>query len=221
MTKGPMNEGQWTGMPESTEEQIEEEVVSLILGIMERKKRNDRLGAKWKVGTTTDVEKRLMKLRNPQAETAFAISRWHRGSPKRAAIEISKYHGMEMEGIPDEEDTSIYVYTDRPPTKHERKQREKEPLTIKQKRIFRAIKEYVETNGRGPIKREVMRLAGHKSAATTYGFLDILEKKNWIIVDEGRKPIELILRIIPLSLTHLDLCLAFANNLSGIDRAGL
>ena len=192
MTKGLMNEGQWMGMPESTEEQIEEEVVSLILGIMERKKRYDRPGAKWKVGTTTDIEKRLMKFRNPQLETAFSISSWHRGSPKRAAKEISEYHGMEMEGIPDEEDTSIYVYTDRPPTKHERKLREKEPLTIKQKRIFRAIKEYVESNGRGATKREVMRIAGHKSATTTKGYLNILDKKNWIIVDEGQKPIELI-----------------------------
>ena len=58
-----------------------------------------------------------------------------------------------MEGIPDEGDPYIYAYTDRPPTKDERKQREKEPLTLKQKRIFRAIKEYVESNGRGPTKR--------------------------------------------------------------------
>ena len=35
MTKGPMNKGQWVAMPESTEERIEEEVVSLILRIME------------------------------------------------------------------------------------------------------------------------------------------------------------------------------------------
>ena len=185
-----MNEGQWVAMPESTEERIEEEVVSLTLRIMEWKKRNDRPGAKWKVGTTTDEEKRLKKLRSPQ--TALAISSWERGSPERAAKEISEYHGMEMEGTPDEKDTYIYAYTDRPPTKHERKQREKEPLTKKQKRIFRAIKEYVESNGRGPTKSEVTRIAGHQSSSTTNGFLNILDKKNWIIVDEGRKPIELI-----------------------------
>ena len=189
MTKGPMNEGQWVGMPESTEEEIEEEVVSLILVIMEWKKKNNRPGAKWKVGTT-DAKKQLRKLSSLQ--TALPISSWKRGSPKRAAKEISEYHGMEMEGISDEKDPYIYAYTDRPPTKHERKQREKDPLTLKQKRIFRVIKEYVDSNGRGPTKREVMRLAGHRSPTTTYGFLEILDKKNWIIVDEGRKPIELI-----------------------------
>ena len=131
MTKRPMNEGQWVGMPESTEERIEEEVVSLILGIVEWKKRNDRPGAKWKVGTTTDAEKRLRKLRNPQIPISF--SSWKRGSPKRAAKEISEYHGMEMEGIPDEEDTYIYAYTDRLPSRHERKQREKEPTYRKTK----------------------------------------------------------------------------------------
>ena len=190
MTKGPMNRRQWVAMPASTEEQIEKEVISLILGIMEWKKRNDRLGAKWKVGTTTDAEKLLWKLRSPKIPIVF--SSWHRESPKRAAKEISEYHGMEMEGIPDEEDTSIYAYTDRPPTKHERKQREKDPLTLKQKQIFRAIKKYVETNGRGPTKREVMRIVGHRSSATTNKFLDILDKKNWIFVDEGRKLIELV-----------------------------
>ena len=39
MTKGTMNKDQWMGMPEPTEEQIEEEVVSLIGGIMEWKKK--------------------------------------------------------------------------------------------------------------------------------------------------------------------------------------
>ena len=190
MTKSPINENKWVTMPESTEERIEEETVSLIRMIMEWKKRNDRPGAKWKVGTTTDVEKLLSNLRSPQI--AQTISSWERGSPRRAAEEIFEYHGMEMEGIPGKEDTYIYAYTDRPPTRDERKQREKEPLTIKQKRIFRAIKEYVESNGRGPTKREVMRIAGHRSAANTNRFLDILDKKNWIIVEEERKPIELV-----------------------------
>ena len=157
---------------------------------MEWKKRNDRPGAKWKIGTTTDTKKRFSKLKGPQI--ALACGSWKKGSPKRAAEEISEYHGMEMEGVPDEGDPYIYAYTDRPPTKHERKQREKEPLTLKQKRIFRTIKGYVESNGKGPTKREVMRIVGHKSATTTYGFLDILDRKNWIIVEEGRKPIELI-----------------------------
>ena len=190
MTKGTMNKEQWTGMPEPTEEQIEEEVVCLIRGIMQWKEKNDRRGAKWKIGTTTDSDKRLSKLKG--SEIAQDFGSWKKGSPKRAAEEISEYHGMEMEGIPDEGDPYIYAYTDRPPTKHERKQREKEPLTLKQKRIFRAIKEYIESNGRGPTKREVMRLAGHRSPATTNRFLEILDKKNWIIVEEGRKPIELI-----------------------------
>ena len=190
MTKGTMNEEQWVGMPEPTEEQIEEDVVFLIREIMQWKERNDRLGAKWKIGTTIDSEKRLSELKGSQIALAFGI--WKKGSPKRAAEEISEYHGMEVEGIPDEGDTCIYAYTDRPPTRDERKQREKGPLTLKQKRIFRAIKQYVESNGRGPTKREVMRLAGHRSTTTTNRFLDILDRKNWIIVEEGRKPIELI-----------------------------
>ena len=99
---------------------------------------------------------------------------------------------MELEGTPHIEDTWIYAYTDRPPTRRERQQREKEPLTVKQKILFRAMRDYVENNGKGPTKAEVQRLAGHRSATTTKGFLRILDRKNWIILSEGNNRIELI-----------------------------
>ena len=180
----------WTGMPEPTKEQIEEEVVFLITKIMEWKKRNDRPGAIWKVGTTKAAQKRLSKLKDCQP--VIGLSGWEKGSPQRATQEIAECHGMEMEGNTSEGDEEIYAYTDRYPTKDERRQREKEPLTLKQKRIFRIIKEYVTCNERGPTKRDVMRIAGHRSTTTTNGFLDILDRKNWIIIGFGRQRIELI-----------------------------
>ena len=182
----------WSGMPESTTEQIEKDVVSLIATIMEWKKRNDRPGAKWKIGTTRDAIERLEKLNDCQAQTALGLLSREKGNPQRAAQEIAEYHDMELDGNTSEEDTEIFTYTDRSPTKDERRQRVKVSLTVKQKRIFWIIKEYIVRNGRGPTKRDVMRIAGHRSPTTTNELLDILDRKNWIIVGFGRQCIETI-----------------------------
>ncbi len=109
----------WVGMPQPTEQQIEEEAVSLILGVMKFKKNNDRPGAKWKVGTTRDAEAYLENLSGTQM--GIALSRWHHGSVQKAAQEIAEYHGMEIGGTANEIDETIYAYTDRVPTSDERK----------------------------------------------------------------------------------------------------
>ena len=176
----------WVGMPQPTEEQIEEEAVSLIRGVMEWKKRNDRPGAKWKVGTTKDAVAWLENL------SAIALSGTHHGSAHRAAQEISEYHGMRIEGTANENDETIYAYTDRPPTIGERRKREKYPLTLKQKLAFRAIKNFIHNNNKGPTKTELVKILGYRSTKTANGFVHILERKNWIIIREGQRRIELI-----------------------------
>lgn len=180
----------WVGMPPPTEEQIEEEVVCWTFAIVEFKKRNERPGARWKVGTTNDVMEKLRNLESPKI--GYGQEGWHTGSAQRAATEIAEFHGMEIDGTLRADDVGIYVYTDRAPTKRERSRREREPLTVKQKRVFRAIKEHAEHNGRGPTKTELMRIMGHKSATTTNGFLNVLERKHWIIAEGGRRRIELL-----------------------------
>ena len=180
----------WVGMPPPTEEHIEEEVVCCTFAIVEFKKRNDRPGARWKVGTINDVMEKLRNLESPKI--VYGQEGWHTGSAQKAATEIAEFHGMEIDGTLRADDVGIYVYTDRAPTKRERSRRESEPLTVKQKRVFRAIKEYAEHNGRGPTKTELMRIMGHKSATTTNGFLNVLERKNWIIAEGGRRRIELL-----------------------------
>ena len=180
----------WVGMPQPTEEQIEEEAVSLIRGVMEWKKRNDRPGAKWKVGTTKDAVASLGNLSAPHI--GIALSSWHHGSAHRAAQEISEYHRMRIEGTTNENDETIYAYTDRPPTIGERRKREKYPLTLKQKLAFRAIKIFIHHNNKGPTKTELVIILGYRSAKTANGFVDILERKNWIIIREGQRRIELI-----------------------------
>ena len=176
--------------PDSAEEHIEEEVVRLIFIIMEWKKGYDRPGALWRVGTTNDAKTRLEAL--PLGYVMLGVSSWHVGSAVRAAQEIAEYHGMELEDDLTEDDAEIYAYTDRPPTISERKTRAKDALTKKQKRVFRAIKTYYAENGQGPSKIDVKRMMGHRTVTTTNGFLHILQRKNWIIVPEGRQPIELI-----------------------------
>ena len=179
----------WVGMPEPTKEQIEGEVVSLITAVIEWKKRNDRPGAKWKIGTTQNAFKRINML--PDCQPAQMWTSWMKGCPQEDALELIEYHGMKIDGDTHEIDTEIYAYTDRYPKKDEIRQRAKEPLTVKQKRMFRIIKEYVACNGHGPTKRDLMRIAGHRSPTTTYGFLGILSRKNWIIVERGRHCIEI------------------------------
>ena len=176
----------WVGMPQPTEEQIEEEAVSLIRRVMEWKKRNDRPRAKWKVGTTKDA------VAWPENLSAIALSSWHHGSAHRAAQEISEYHGMRIEGTTNENDETIHAYTDRPPTIGERRKREKYPLTLKQKLAFKAIKNFIHHNNKGPTKTELAKILGYRSTKTANGFVDILERKNWIIIREGQRRIELI-----------------------------
>ncbi|MDE0006146.1 MAG: hypothetical protein OXQ29_25940 [Rhodospirillaceae bacterium] len=188
-TSGERKE-KWVGLPPPTEEQIEEEVVFCTRAIVEFKKRNGRPGARWKVGTTNDIVKEMQNLESPKI--GYGQEGWHTGVAQRAATEVVEYHGMEIEGTLRVDDVGIYVYTDRAPTKLERRRRERDPLTVKQKRVFRAIKEYVERNGRGPTKTELMRIVGHKSATTTNGFLSILERKNWITVEGNRRRVELL-----------------------------
>ena len=180
----------WVGFPASTEEQIEDEVVSLITTVLKWKKWYDHPGACWRVGTTNAEKVRLQSL--PAEYVSFAVSSWHKGSPLRAAQEIVEFHGMELDAPVNEKDTHIYAYTNRSPTTLERKARDKEPLTTKQKRVYRAIRTYYEKNDQGPSRTEVMKLMGHRSITTTNGFLDILQRKNWIIIPDGRRTIELM-----------------------------
>ena len=49
---------------------------------------------------------------------------------------------LELGPIPDEHHESIFGYTDREPTRDERRRRNKEPLTLKQKAVFRAIRKH-------------------------------------------------------------------------------
>lgn len=177
-------------MPEPTEEEIEREVVSIVRTLFEWKKRYDRPGAKWSAGTTSDSEN-VMK-RHDFSHKPFALSVRYMESAKKAAQELAEYHGMVLEGTPSDDDTTIYVYVDRPPTRQERARREKEPLTIKQKQLFRKIRRYVEQHGRGPTRSECVRMSGHRSTTTTNGFLEILVRKNWIILEPGQRRIELI-----------------------------
>ena len=180
----------WVGMPQSTEEKIEEEAVSWIREVMEWKNRNDWPGAKWRVGTTQDAVVWPVKLGTPH--NGIALSGWHLGSAHRAAQEIAEYHGMEIEGTTNENDNTIYTYTDRTPTIDERRKSEKYPLTLKQKIAFRAIRNVIHHSNRGPTKTELGRILGHRSTKTTNEFVDILERKNWIIIREGQRRIELL-----------------------------
>lgn len=179
---------QWVGIPIPTEEQVEEEIVSLIRMVMDYKRRNDRPGAEWHVGTKRYLEQSLGTLDGPQ----IAVSGSYLGSAHRAAQEITDYHGMELHGNISEDDDTIYAYTDRFPTIDERKQRAKEPLTLKQKLAFRKIKAFVHQNSRGPTRTELMRLLGHRSSTSTHGLLDILERKNWAFVSKGQPYVELL-----------------------------
>ena len=70
---------------------------------------------------------------------------------------------MELEGLPDERLHCIFVFTDWEPTREERTRRNKKPLTLKQKAVFRAITKHcvfqtkAATDSRGrlpPIPRE-------------------------------------------------------------------
>ena len=190
MERNGTSEQAWVGFPESTDEQIEDEVVGLIFTIMKWKNRYNRPGAQWRVGTTNDAKAKLQTLAS--RHVPLGVSSWHVGSPMKAAQEIVEYHGMDLEGPLHEQDTEIYAYVDRPPTTYERKLREKIPLTRKHKMVFTAIKQYYEKKGQGPSKSEVRSIMGHRSITTTNDYLEILQRKNWIFVEEESRFIELI-----------------------------
>ena len=177
-------------MPEPTDEQIEREAVSTVGALFEWKKRYDRPGAKWTAGTTSDPDKIIEE--HDYAHKPCALSSWYMGSAKRAAQELAEHHGMVLEGVPSDDDTYTYVFVDRSPTRQERERREKEPLTVKQKQLFRKIRKYADERGRGPTRSECARMSGHRSTTTTNGLLEILARKNWIILEPGQRRIELI-----------------------------
>ena len=180
-----MNQDRWTGRPPASEEDIESEATGYVHSIVEWMRDLDHDGATWRVGTTSPEEL------TDRMEISLGICGWFSGSAKRAAEELAEYHGMELEGTPDEHHPCIFGYTDREPTREERRRRSKEPLTLKQKAVFRAIRRHTAEHSRGPKKSEVMRAMGHRSAETTNGYLAILARKNWILPPGRRLPIEL------------------------------
>ena len=183
-----MNRARWTGIPPASEEDIESEATGYVHRIVEWMRDFDHDGATWRVGTTSSKE--LMD-RMSNTEISTGICGWFGDSAKRAAEELAEYHGMELDGSPDGHHPCIFAYTDREPTREERRQRSKEPLTLKQKAVFRAIRKHTAEHSRGPKKSELMRAMGHRSAVTTNGYLAILSRKNWILPPGRRLPIEL------------------------------
>ena len=176
-------------MPPPSDEAVESEAVAYVHSIVKWMRCLDHDGATWRVGTTSSLEERLGMMEGTQV--GHGMCGWCSGSSKRAAEELAEYHGMELEDIPDERHHCIFVYTDREPTREELRRRNKEPLTLKQKAVFRAIREHIGEHGCGPTKSEVMRAMGHRSLKTTNGYLAILARKNWILPPAGGLPIEL------------------------------
>lgn len=78
----------------------------------------------------------------------------------------------------------IFGYTNREPTRDERRRRNKEPLTVKQKAVFRAIRKHIAEHGKGPKKSEVIRAMGHRSSETTNGYLVILARRTGFCIPE-------------------------------------
>lgn len=184
-----MNQDGWTGMPAWSDEDVESEAVGYVHSVVKWMRSLDHDGATWRVGTTSSPEERFAMMQGTQV--GYGLCGWCTGSAKRAAEELAEYHGMGLEGVPDERDNCIFVYTDRDPTREERRRRNKEPLTLKQKTVFRAIRKHVDEHGCGPTKSELMRAMGHRSLKTTDGYLAILARKNWILPPTGGFPIEL------------------------------
>ena len=176
-------------MPPKSDKAVESEAVCYVHSIVEWMRSLDHDEAVWRVGTTSDPEERLAALEG--AQLGHAICGWCGGSAKRAAEELAEYHGMDLEGCPNEHDNCIFAHTDRGPTPEERRRRNKEPLTLKQKAVFRAIRIHISEHGSGPTKSQVMRAMGHQSLTTTNGYLAILARKNWILPPAGGLPIEL------------------------------
>ena len=183
-----MSQDGWTGMPPASEEDIESEATHYVYRMVKWMRELDHDGATWSAGTTNPNE---LEHKLPGPELSCPMCGWYSGSAKRAAEELTEYHGMELDGSPDEHHQCIFGYTDREPTRDERRQRNKEPLTVKQKAVFRAIRKHIAEHGKGPKKSEVMRAMGHRSSETTNGYLVILARKNWILPPGRGLPIEL------------------------------
>ena len=184
-----MDQDRWTNIPPQSDEAVESETVGYIHNIVEWMRCQDHDRATWRVGTTLDPGQRLAWLEG--AQVSLEICGWCTGSAKRAAEELAEYHGMELEGTPEERHHCIFAYTDREPTREELRQRNKEPLSLKQKAVFRAIRDHIAEHGGGPTKTELMQIMGHRSLSTTNDYLAILATKNWILPLSAGLPIEL------------------------------
>ena len=67
---------------------------------------------------------------------------------------------MELEGLPDERLHCIFAFTDWEPTREERTRRNKKPLTLKQKAVFRAITKHIAEHRSGSTKSKLMGAMG-------------------------------------------------------------
>ena len=183
----------WTGFPEPTEDQIEHSVVSVIASIMDHKKRNDRPDEPWFVGTFRNHKSpNLADLFANPTNVVFALSVWGNTAAARAASELSEHHGMQLQGKPRTTDMCVYAYTDRYPTIEERRQLPKDLLTVKQKRVFNAIKGHLLRHGTTPTQTQLMKAMGHRSGSTTRWYLGILERKNWITAPSRGQRLQII-----------------------------
>ena len=183
-----MDENLWVGFPTPTQEQVEYDAVFLTRAIMKWKRENDYAGASWTVGTArSDSGGQIDRLFASERPTT-ALSTLVLGAPKSAAQELAEYHGMRLERETAAGDDTIYAYTDRFPTRAEKRIRPKDVLSVKQKRVYNSIKRYLSQHGVGPTKVELAGIMGHRSTTTTNGFLKILEEKNWIILEDCRLP---------------------------------
>ena len=172
---GDREHARWTGFPPPSALAIEREANSHVLGVFQWKRAMRHERARWVVGTApgirglpTHLEKGL------DAPLLYAVEGWHGGSAKKAAEELAQYHGMTMEGALEDDHRCVFARTDRCPTRQEIRQRHKEPLTLKQKAVFRALKAHIAEHGRVPTKRELAGAMGHQSLKTTGGYLTIL-----------------------------------------------
>ena len=183
-----MGEIRWRGFPDPTDEQVERGAVSLMFRIVNWKKQNDYPGALWIVGTAqSDKSERVDRLFASE-RPAIVLSTLKVGAPDIAARELAEHHGMRLEQESATDDATIYAYTDRFPTRAEKRKRSKKVLTVKQKRVYSAIRRYFDQHGVGPTKAELARIMGHRSTTTTNGFLKLLEEKNWIILEDCSLP---------------------------------
>jgi len=53
-------------------------------------------------------------------------------------------------------------------------------LTVKQKAVFNAIKEFIDNNSFPPTCNELKNMLGYSSVNSITGYLDLIEKKGYI-----------------------------------------